>query len=238
MKKLACLLLVMSFIALCVASFAAEPNPGAGQGERKKVDPALVCAGIVKSIAKEGDVLKSFVVTTAETPEKPATDVTIDVTDKTRYRKGKEAATAADVVVGAKVTVRLKSALAHDTGTAVIVGVANAPLAGDGQKVADPALVCAGVVKSLTKDGDALKSFVVTTDATPGKPAADVTISVTDTTKYMKAKTPGTAADVVVGAKVMVRLKAALADGAGTAAVVRIMPALQGHAQKRHRGNP
>lgn len=238
MKKLTAFLLVTSFIALCAVSFAADPNPGAGRGQRKTADPALVCVGIVKSIAKEGDALKSFVVTTAGTPEKPATDVTINVTDKTKYRKGKDAATAADVVVGAKVTVRLKAALAHDAGTAVIVGVANAPLAGDRQKVADPALVCAGVVKSLTKDGDTLKSFVVTTDATPGNPAADVTISVTDTTKYMKAKNPATAADVVVGAKVMVRLKAALADGAGTAAVVRIMPALQGHAQKRQRGNP
>lgn len=121
MKKFAVVVLVLSFLALTVASFAADQPQG--QGERKHLDPALICSGVVKSVTKDGDTLKSFVLTTMATPEKPAADVTISVTDKTKYMKGKTAATSADVVVGAKVLVRLKAALVDNAGTAVVVRI-------------------------------------------------------------------------------------------------------------------
>jgi hypothetical protein len=77
----------------------------------------------------------------------------------------------------------------------------------------------------MSDDNKTLKSFVVTTPALPDKPATDVTITVTDKTKYMLGKNSATSADVKAGVRVVVRLTEPLKDNAGTAAVVRIVPA-------------
>lgn len=98
--------------------------------------------------------------------------------------------------------------------------VAGAWAGGGGDKGKGLAPVVSGTVKSLTMDGTTLKSFVL-----KGHDKAEVTITVTADTKFMKGKVAATAADVKEGTKVMVRLTEALKDNAGTAKVVRMKAA-------------
>ncbi|MEN6346345.1 MAG: hypothetical protein ABFE16_13680 [Armatimonadia bacterium] len=116
MKKVVCTMVVLALLTLAVAAVAAPGKPG--RGERAAL-PALT--GVVKSVVKDGNMLKSFVLTTPAVGDKPATDLTISVTDKTKYFKNRETATSASVVVGAKVVVRTKTAVKDKAATATAV---------------------------------------------------------------------------------------------------------------------
>lgn len=123
MKRFFVLLMVVALIGVAAGAWAAGANKGKALGP--------VTSGTVSSVTMDGTTLKSFVVKTHGKDK-----ATITVTADTKYMKGKEAATAADVKAGAKVMVRLAEELKDNAGTAkmVRIKVAKTPTAAPAAK--------------------------------------------------------------------------------------------------------
>ena len=108
MKKSLALLMVVALVSI---------TAGAWAGTGKCKDLAPVVSGTVASVTVDNGVLKSFVISHVDQ------NVTITVTTDTVYKLGKQAGTADDVKVGAKVLVRLTEAVKDNAGTAKIVRI-------------------------------------------------------------------------------------------------------------------
>lgn len=184
----------------------------AGTATQVSVRQPRVSGTITALNTDEAGVLGSLVLTMDQAPGAggTASEATLTVTSSTAYYSGKTALTANDLSVGMHVDVLLTAALSNSTGTAVEVDIV-LPMV-------------RGTITSVTTDSGALQSFVL---KTVGRDSATVTISVTSSTVYMiDPDTTGSGTDLTKGMKVDVLLAAALADKAGTAVEVRVMPSM------------
>jgi hypothetical protein len=123
MKRLTWVVAALLLVAFSVTVMAAGEKP-----EQRKRRAHV--AGVVKSVEQDGDTLKSFVLTTGR--KKQAQDVSVTVDANTKYFKGekgkqgkREPATAADVVVGARLVAMWKGE--DKTGPAAVVFIVVTP---------------------------------------------------------------------------------------------------------------
>ncbi|MCC7491006.1 MAG: hypothetical protein IT204_01585 [Fimbriimonadaceae bacterium] len=189
----------------------AAQRPGGASGGGTGIE--LLVGGRIKSLTGSGSSLSAFVLEPKPAPgqsSKPAA-ATISVTKDTTYRAGDKALTAADLKVGLPVEVTLAAKLANNKGTAKAV------------KVLPP--MVAGKIQSRTPASGSLTSFVVTPQAPAGQTQpADVTVSVSSSTKYQAGDKEAKADDVKVGLAVEAVLAAPPVDNKATAVAVQVLP--------------
>jgi hypothetical protein len=115
MKKLVCVFIAVALLLTAVAAMAVDP-PKAKHVIRTDPKPVI---GVVKSVViTEAGKLTSLVVTTPAMLGKPGVDISITVTDKTKYYVNLRAGTVKDVKVKANVRVGLIDVLVNNAGVA------------------------------------------------------------------------------------------------------------------------
>ena len=204
MKQLACafvaIALLLSIFAVVAAGQAAPP----GQQRRPRVTDV---SGTVTSIVKEADKLKSFVVLTPDKPGAPGVEITVGVTDDTKYFEN-------DTPANSNVVTRMAIVSVPAIGLLNRAGVAATVI------VLGPV---AGRVKSVTKQANKLTSFVLTIPKTATRPGADLTVNVTDKTTYAVNDDGATANAVKAGAAATVYLVDFPINNVGVADKVEII---------------
>jgi hypothetical protein len=121
MRKLLGVAVILAVVVLPI--FALADDPGAPAPQTPQTPPAVkpVVAGVVKSVTMDGDKLVSFIL--AKNPKHGGGEVTVTVDASTKYVKmpGKQAATAADIKEGVRVSARFKATVGEGAAVSVMI---------------------------------------------------------------------------------------------------------------------